>query len=170
MNSSFPYVPGQDIIMFDASGSPTIIIDQSCNKDLLSDKSYLCVARLQEAIIACDDQLFKKIYESEYIANAEICDFFKFEKVETLCYSLCQCTNKNEAARCIHADMFVRPCCCQNGKRYLAYLCAFNACLKDPAYYYNTNEVNPREIGKITDIMKYLILDGPLDLTYKHNT
>lgn len=168
-SNSYPYVPGQRMLTFDANGNPSV--STSVFDDLLTDTSYKIVARLQESIIANNFELFKKIYEEEYINNKEICDFFKFEEEHNNwwfnSYSLCQCSNKTEEPDRIHKYMYVRPCWCNNGKRYLAYLCAFNAGLKDPGYYYDTNPIDLTNNSKNTPIKKYLLEDGPLDLTYK---
>lgn len=166
---SYPYVPEQRMLTFDTNGKP--VAEDPLFEDLLADKSYIIVARLQESILANNYELFKKIYEEEYISNLEICDFFKFEEENNNwwfnSYSLCECSNKNEEPDRIHKYMYIRPCCCRNGKRYLAYLCAFNAGLKDPGYYYDTNPTYLTDKGTITPIKQYLLEDGPLDLTYK---
>lgn len=171
---SYPYVPGQRMLSFDANGKP--VAEDEIFSDLLTDKSYKIVARLQESILANNFELFKQIYEHEYINNSEICDFFKFEEENNNwwfnSYSLCQCSNKTDEPERIHKYMYVRPCCCKNGKRYLAYLCAFNAGLQKYGYYYDINPKNlPIKIDVCTFIdtfiKKYLLEDGPIDLKYQ---
>ena len=160
--SSYPYVPGQRMLSFDKD---------PLYEDLLTDNSYKIVARLQESILAKNFELFKKIYEEEYINVLGIVDFFKFEEESNNwwfnSYSLCECSNKTDEPDRIHKYMYVRPCCCVNGKRYLTYLCAFNAGLKDAGYYYDTNPIGLTDKAVNTPIKNYLLEDGPIDLTYK---
>ena len=62
---SYPYVPGQEVISFDANGK--IIVDNTYDgifDDLKEDKSYQTVMRLQSRIYAKDFEGFKKIYDS----------------------------------------------------------------------------------------------------------
>jgi hypothetical protein len=172
LKMSYPYVPGQEVISFDANGK--IIVDNTYAgifDDLKEDKSYQTVMRMQVCIYANDFEGFKKIYEEEYISNPEICDFFKFDEEEhnwwVNTYSLCECANKADEPDRIHRHMYVRPCSCANGKRYLAYLCAFNASFKEENYYYDTNPRHITEKPVLTNFQKYLSENGPLDLTYK---
>ena len=161
---SYPYVPRQEVVSFDANGNR--IFD-----DVKEDKSYQIVARLQESILAKNFELFKKIYEEEYINVPDIVDFFKFEEENNNwwfnSYSLCECSNKTDEPDRIHKYMYVRPCCCAGGKRYLAYLSAFNAA--EQGLSYDTNPIYSKTLKKpsVTPIQQFLLDNGPIDLTYK---
>ena len=86
-------------------------------------------------------------------------NFFKFEKASNNSeYSLCTCV-KSIVQR-IHPDMYVSPCNCIDGKRYLAYLCIYNAAFRS-SYYYNTNE-HFQDPCVNEQYKKYLIADGPI--------
>ena len=172
---SYPYVPGQQVISFDTNGK--IIIDNTYDgifDDLKEDKSYQTVMRLQNRIYARDFEGFKKIYEEEYINDPSIVDFFKFDEEEHdwwfNTYSLCQCINKDDEPHRIHRHMYVRSCGCSNGKRYLAYLCAYNtlrgSVTGEHEYYYDT-KLN-KSTKHVSEVQQYLLDDGPLDLEYTH--
>ncbi len=172
---SYPYVPGQEVVSFDANGK--MIKDNTYDgifDDLKEDKSYQTVMRLQNRIYARDLKRFKKIYEEEYINDPSIVDFFKFDEEEHdwwfNTYSLCQCVNKDDEPDRIHRHMYVRSCGCSNGKRYLAYLCAYNALrgsvTGEHEYCYDTSLNKSTE--RITNIQQYLLDSGPLDLEYTH--
>ena len=172
---SYPYVPGQDGISFDANGKA--VRDNTYDgifDNLKEDKSYQTIMRLQCCVYAKDLEGFKKIYEEEYINDPSIVDFFKFDEEEHNwwfnTYSLCECANKTDEPDRIHRHMYVRPCGCANGKRYLAYLCAFNASFKEETYYYDTNPRDIIENPVLTKFQRYLSENGPLDLTYKELT
>jgi hypothetical protein len=169
LKKSYPFIHGQQVISFDANGKVTR--DNTYNgifDDLKEDKSYQIVMRLHDSVYAKDIEGFKKIYEEEYINNTNIVDFFKFDEEEHdwwfNTYRFCRCVNKDDDPDRIHRHMYVRPCNCSNGKRYLAYLCAYNAQQDETTYYYDTtcNETNKN----ISDIQQYLLDDGPIDLKY----
>ena len=170
-SNSYPFVPGQQILTFDLSGNP--IVDDEHNEDLLTDISYQIVSKMQECIEKKDLVQFKKIYTEEYISNPSTCDFFKFEDNppywEYNTYSLCSCPNRHDEPDRIHKYMYVRHCFCTQGKRYLAYLAAFNAL--NEGIYYDTNPIYSKTLKKtITPICQFLLDDGPLDLTYEAMT
>jgi hypothetical protein len=134
-SKSYPFVPRQQLIELDQNDC--VIINENTDLDLIEDKSYLVAMRLHESVCKNDFNKFKKIYETEYM-NPDIVDFFKFEKeTDAAKYSGCTCA-KGTVQR-IHPDMYVRPCNCINGKRYLAYLCVYNTAYCC-SYYYNTNK------------------------------
>jgi hypothetical protein len=59
--------------------------------------------------------------------------------------------------------MSSRPCCCANGKRYLAYLCAFN----QGKFNHFDMHYKFKDSDKTTPIKEYLLSDGPIDLIYR---
>lgn len=140
------------------------------NIDISVSETEIVLLKLYDSITTNNLDEFKKIYETEYISNIEVCDYFRFEDennnwwVNT--YSLCTCSNKYAEPEHIHRNMNTRRCNCVNGKRYLAYLSAFNAQLG--CICYDTNP-NPKLLdlpAVNTTIQSYLLQDGPIDLTY----
>jgi hypothetical protein len=167
-SNSYPFVPGQNMITFNLEGNA--VTDDDHNEDLLTDMSYQVVAKMQDCIDKKDLDKYKQLYTEEYISNPVICDFFKFEDnspYEThSIYSLCTCSNRHDEPSKIHTYMYVRACNCVEGKRYLAYLAAFNALTE--GIYYDTNPKYLIPLNKpITPICQFLLDDGPLDLTYQ---
>jgi hypothetical protein len=168
-SNSYPFVPGQRMLHFDLEGNA--ITDHPENYDLLTNISYQIVAKMQECIEKRDLAQFKKLYTEEYIDNPAITDFFKFEDNppywEHNTYSLCVCGNREDETSKIHKYMYVRPCCCAGGKRYLAYLSAFNA--GEQGLSYDTNPIYSKTLKKpsVTPIQQFLLDNGHIDLTYK---
>lgn len=166
--NSYPFVPGQDMIAFNLEGNA--VTDHPENNDLLTDMSYQVVAKMQDCIDKKDLDKYKQLYTEEYISNPAICDFFKFEDnppygIHSI-YSLCSCSNRHEEPSKMHTYMYVRPCYCVEGKRYLAYLAAFNALTE--GIYYDTNPIYSTTLKKmVTPICQFLLDCGPLDLTYQ---
>ena len=159
------------MITFDLEGNA--FVDDPENNDLLTDTSYQVVAKMQDCIEKKDLDRFKQLYTEEYISNPAICDFFKFEDRpphwEYNRYSLCTCETENRASEPykIHKYMYVRPCNCSGGKRYLAYLTAYYSL--EPGLYMDmdTSIINSNKSASITLIQQFLLDDGPIDLTYK---
>ncbi len=164
LTKSYPFIPGLEVFTFDANGK--MMIDESF-KDLKEDKSYQKARQLYERIYAKDLDGFIKIY-IEYVNDPSISDFFKHDEEEHdfwfHSYPYCRCVTRDDEPERIHRHMYVRQCNCSNGKRYLAYLCAYNAQQDETTYYYDTscNESNKN----ISDIQQYLLDDGPIDLKY----
>ena len=129
------------------------------------------VSRLQESILDNNFEEFKKIYETEYIHDPAICDYFNYEDennnnwVNT--YSLCICPNKETEPEHVHKNMNNRQCNCANGKRYLTYLCVFNVQLGCICYDTNPSIYNIKDKHTNTKFTSYLLQDGPIDLTYE---
>ena len=172
-SNSYPFVPGQCMLTF-VNG--TAIVDDEINNDLLSDLSYQLVSKMQDSINTNNLEKFKQMYTEEYISNPDICDFFKFDDENNNwwfnSYSLCCCSNKEDEPDRIHRHMYVRPCNCSNGKRYLAYLSAFNYSHRvELGYCYDTNpkcSKSSKPTSKhATSIQQFLLNDGPIDLTYE---
>lgn len=171
--NSYPFVKGQDMLSFDSEGNP--VINDPLNIDLLTDISYQTVAKLQSSICSNNFKKFKQLYTEEYINRPDCCDFFKFEDRpphwEYNRYSLCTCETENRASEPykIHKYMYVRPCNCSGGKRYLAYLTAYYSL--EPGLYMDmdmdTSIINSNKSASITPIQQFLLDDGPIDLTYK---
>lgn len=169
-NNSYPYpfVPGQQLLSFDLSGNA--IVDDPGNEDLITDTSYQVIAKMQECIDQKDLVQYQQLYTEEYINNPAICDFFKFEDNPpywNYCtYPLCSCSNRHDDPTKIHKHMYVRPCYCSGGKRYLAYLAAFNTL--NEGIYYDTNPIYSKTLKKtVTPICQFLLDDGLIDLTYE---
>ena len=166
-SNSYPFVPEQGMLSFDLEGNP--VVDDTQNNDLLTDISYQIVAKLNGSICSGKFEKFKQLYTEEYIANPDICDFFKFEDNPPhwhhSSYSLCNCVNREDETTRIHKYMYVRRCNCPNGKRYLAYLTAHYSL--EPGLYYDTNSFDNIKNECITPIQQFLLDDGPIDLTYK---
>lgn len=159
---STPFIAGQRLIAFDENGQ---MIKENEDESLsLEDKSYQVVQSLHRCIVSNDLENFKLIYETQYISDPTVSDYFHFGDQgpydEYNTYSLCSCENRYDEPEYINKFMSIRPCCCVNGKRYLAYLCAFNAGV---ANYFHTQY--PIE-NAITPIKKYLLEDGPIDLNH----
>jgi len=170
---SFPYISKKRVINFNTTNNLSV------NTDLLTNNSYDVVSRLHKSILCNNFEEFKNIYITEYLYNPEICDYFKYEDennnwwVNT--YSLCECVNKEDEPVHIHKNMNTRQCNCINGKRYLAYLCAFNMPLG--CICYDTNPVNLKPLVNLNpqvnldssineEIKHYLLKCGPIDLSY----
>ncbi len=134
------------------------------------NKSVAVVSRLQDSIISRDLPLFEKIYSTEYLYDPEVFDEFRFEDENNNnwfnTYSLCTCENKKDEPMRIHRHMNVRKCNCINGKRYLAYLMAYNIGVGSICYDTNCKNVKQNEDAPL-DIRWYLIKNGPIDLTYE---
>jgi hypothetical protein len=166
-SNSYPYIPEQDMLSFDPSGNP--LINDPQNNDLLTDFSYQTVAKLHNSICSGNFDKFKQLYTEEYINNSNICDFFKFEDNppywEYSTYSLCTCKNRATHPYKIHQYMYVRPCHCSGGKRYLAYLTAHYSL--EPGLYNDTNSCEVLKTKSITPIQQFLLDEGAIDLTYK---
>jgi hypothetical protein len=167
-NNSYPFVPGQQLLSFDLEGNA--FVDDLENEDLKTDTSYQVVAKMQDCIEKKDLDKYKQLYTEEYISNPAICDFFKFEDSppywEYCIYPLCSCSNRHEDPTKIHKYMYVRPCYCSGGKRYLAYLAAFNTL--NEGIYYDTNPIYSKTLKTtVTPICQFLLDDGLIDLTYE---
>jgi hypothetical protein len=167
--NSYPYIPEQDMLSFDSEGNP--VVNDPLNNDLLTDISYQTVAKLHGSICLNNFEKFKQLYTEKYISDPSICDFFKFEDRsphwEYNGYSLCTCENQSTEPYRIHKYMYVRPCHCSGGKRYLAYLTAHFSL--EPGLYYDTKEIGVKVLKNetITPIQQFLLDNGPIDLTYQ---
>jgi hypothetical protein len=167
--NSYPYVYDQDMLSFDSEGKS--VINNSDDIDLLTDMSYQTVAKLSDSIRSNNFERFKQLYTEEYINTPDCCDFFKFEdrppRWEYNRYSLCACENIINISEPykIHKYMYVRPCNCSGGKRYLAYLTAYYSL--EPGLYMDTGIMICKKSASITPIQQFLLDDGPIDLTYK---
>lgn len=155
------YTLCQRVIAFDVNKNMRTIPEPE------EDESYTVVKRLYTSIIQNDFKSFKEIYEKEYINNPTICDYFKFGDIgpweDYSTYSLCDCINKNEEPEYINKYMSTRQCCCSGGKRYLAYLCTYNAGKNN--FYDMKFKLQNSDI--ITPIKAYLLNDGPIDFNYR---
>ena len=164
----YPFVPGQQLLSFDLEGNA--VVDDLENEDLITDTSYQVIAKMQECIDQKDLVQYQQLYTEEYISNPAICDFFKFEDNppywDYCTYPLCSCSNRHDDPTKIHNHMYVRPCYCSGGKRYLAYLAAFNTL--NEGIYYDTNPIYSKTLKTtVTPICQFLLDDGLIDLTYE---
>jgi hypothetical protein len=159
---STPFVLGQRIISFNEFGA---LIESKPSSEI--DLSYQVVSDLHTSVSSQNAKQFKHIYETQYISNQTIKNYFHFGDQgpydEYNSYSLCSCPNKNDEPEYINKFLSVRPCCCVNGKRYLAYLCAFNG---GKTNYYHTQHIQLSSSDVVTEIKEYLLKDGPIDLNY----
>ena len=101
------------------------------------DLSKRTVRRLTSAIKECNVDAFKFIYDHEYM-NHFICNCAKCEPIK------------------IHRQLYVQPCTCLNGKRYLAFLTAYNT-----TYDFIINPTN-KSIVKYRQMLDYIIESGPV--------
>ena len=170
MSSVNPYVPGQRIISF--STKP----EKQEEKDTKEkeDHSYNIVKRLHESIYANDFQVFKSIFENEYIGDPTVTDYFKYDEEEHNWwwsrYPLCTCA-ETEPTR-IHKMLNVSPCNWTHGKRYLAYLRAFSATIFEApstiTYDLFTKNGTRKPFPTVSDIQVYLAESGPIFYEYTH--
>jgi hypothetical protein len=157
---STPFVLGQRSIVFSENDGNQLLETPSEQQD------FEVIANLHKSVIAGDLERFVNIYETQYIYNDSICNHFLYGDQGPYDdyneYSLCTCENKYDEPEYINKYMSSRACSCINGKRYLAYLCAFNGGNHN---YYHTCYVFEGS-DKSTPIKEYLLQDGPIDLNY----
>lgn len=158
-NSAF--VPGQRILVLSDQNNGSLIDESPPNPN--EDKSYHIVAQLHKSVIEQNIEKFIEVYETQYISNDSVYNHFHFGDQSPYddfnTYSLCSCPNKDEEPCRINKYMYRRACSCVNGKRYLAYLCAFN---EGTHNCYHINHL----LDMSTPIKEYLLQDGPIDLEY----
>ena len=97
------------------------------------DLSGRTLRRLISSIENCLFDEFKFIYDSEYMCDPNIINFFEFNKCDAFSewnmYELCDCRSCCRGNRHCYDCMperlkknyYVKSCRCQNGKRYIAY-------------------------------------------------
>jgi hypothetical protein len=121
------------------------------------DLSKRTVRRLTTAIKECNVDAFKFIYDHEYM-NHFICNWFEYDELLDDCvwnfYPICECA-KCEPIK-IHRQLYVQPCTCLNGKRYLAFLTAYNT-----TYDFIINPTK-KSIVKYRQMLDYIIESGPV--------
>jgi hypothetical protein len=120
--------------------------------------------RLDASIDKCMFDDFKTIYDNEYMAEPNICNFFEFSEVNP--YHLCECTKYKVVQ--ISRNFYIKECRCQNGKRYLAFKMVFNAANR--AFSINFLKKVTDKIDVNIDIFQrmidYIIDSGPIDTEY----
>lgn len=155
--STRSFIPGQRVIAFDPNGQ---IIKEEVNVN----KSLYVIQSLHRCVVSNDFEKFKEIYETCYVSDPTVSDYFHFgdqgPRDEYNTYSLCTCENRHDEPEYINKFVSIRPCCCVGGKRYLAYLYAFNG--GKTCYFHTQYPVEDVE----TPIKKYLLEHGPIDLNY----
>ena len=157
---STPFILGARVLALSENSGNKLI--ETTPEDVAHD----VIANLHKSVIAGDLEQFVNVYETQYISNDSICNHFLYGDQGPYDdyneYSLCTCENKYDEPEYINKYMSSRSCSCINGKRYLAYLCAFNGGKHN---YYHTHHVFEGS-DKITPIKEYLLQDGPIDLNY----
>lgn len=153
---STPFILGQRVL----TNGPNGLFETSENS------SDSVVAQLHESVAAQDIDRFVNIYKTQYISDPSICNHFLYGDQgpydDFNAYSLCTCDNKYDEPERINKYIYSRTCSCPNGKRYLAYLCAFNG--GKHVFYHTNHSIEGSNIA--TPIKEYLLQDGPIDLNY----
>lgn len=131
---------------------------------LLLDLAGRTLRRLDASIDKCIFDEFKMIYDTEYMPNPYICNFFEFTEVNP--YHLCDCPDYNEAQ--ISRNFYIKKCQCQNGKRYLAFKMIHNAsCHAIGVDYYKSDKKNKDTLVDTFNCMIDHVIDsGPIDEEY----
>ena len=162
MSDLEPYIHQARKIVFNSNSN--LSLDSNIKKVNDSNK---VINKLNECIRLNNFEEFKKIYITEYLFNSKIHDYFKYEDENNNnlynTYSLCTCINNTVEP--YHKNMNIKQCNCINGKRYFAFLSAFNNQLG--CICYDTNPKNLEQSIIYTEIMLYLLKDGPIDLLYE---
>jgi len=173
MEETRTFIPGQRIISF--SKQKTETREENELKEEQDDKSYDIVKRLHESIYANDFQVFKEIFENEYIDDPTVIDYFKYDEEEHnwwwTKYPLCTCAETEPTK--IHKMLNVSPCNCSEGKRYLAYLRAYSATIfETPSTItydlFTKNHGKKKPFSAVSDIQIYLTESGPIFYEYTH--
>jgi len=167
-----PFIPGQRVISFSKERGGELQELEKQEED--DDKSYDIVRRLHESIYKNDFQVFKEIFENEYIDDPTVMDYFKYDEEEHnwwwTKYPLCICA-EIEPNR-IHKMLNVSPCNCSEGKRYLAYLRAYTAAIFETpstiTYDLFTKNSKKKPFPTVSEIQVYLSKSGPIFYEYTH--
>jgi len=159
MSTSSVFILGQRILV---PNNDNVLVEETHNAN--NDVSYQVVKELHKSVMEQDLERFVSVYQTQYIDDNSICNHFQFgdtspyEDFST--YSLCTCPGKNGEPHRINKYMYTRACFCANGKRYLAYLCAYNQGTR------NDYHIKDASLDQSTSIKEYLLQDGPIDLSY----
>ena len=143
----------KDVIQFIITYSP-----------LLLNLASRTLRRLDASIDKCVFDEFKMIYDTEYMPDPNICNFFEFTEVNP--YHLCDCNDNNEAQ--ISRNFYIKKCQCQNGKRFLAFKMIHNAAYHSICgnYYDRDMKKNDTNIDIFNRMIDYVIDSGPIDEEY----
>jgi len=156
MSTSSLFILGQRIL---AANNDNVLVEKVPNTN--NDISYQVVEELHKSVM---EQDIESVYQTQYINEDSICNYFCFDDTSPYedysTYSLCSCPGKNDEPQRINKYIYTRACSCANGKRYLAYLCAYNQGTR------NDYHIKDASLDQITSIKEYLLQDGPIDLSY----
>jgi hypothetical protein len=142
-----------------------IIIKYIYQKEDLSGRT---LRRLISSIENCLFNEFKFIYDSEYMCDPNIINFFEFKCdafSEWNMYELCDCRSCCRGnIHCYYCmperlkkNYYVKSCRCQNGKRYIVYsMIGKNIC-----------ESTSTSKDIIREMLVYVIDSGPIDKNYQ---
>jgi hypothetical protein len=129
------------------------------------DLSERTVRRLQKSIINGDFNTFKFIYDHEYM-QPNILDWFEYDEI--LCdsvwnfYTLCECPTCEPTK--IHRDLYVQPCMCLNGKRYIAFKFAYD---ETPECFVIHKTTKKQPTNDYQLIMNHIIDSGPIIVEHR---
>ena len=132
---------------------------------LLLDLAGRTLRRLDASIEKCMFDEFKMIYDTEYMPNPNICNFFEFTE-EPNPYHLCECNENNEAQ--ISRNFHIKKCQCQNGKRYLAFKMIHNAAFGTISVNYHERDMKKTDadVDTFNCMIDHVIDSGPIDQEY----
>ncbi len=140
------------------------------------------IEQINKSIENDDFELFKSLYQ-EYISNDKIYNYFSFgdqiasSAYDRSFYKLCTCLDKykSEEYFCkIHRHLYILPCNCKNGKRYLILHEAYqNFIEKNDKKNYHINYTikdlidDGYDLETFNDIfINYIKSDGEVDIEY----
>lgn len=153
------FVLGQRVLVPRGDNDGTLVEEIP---DANNDASYQVIEELRKSAVEQDVERFINVYRTRYINDDSVCNYFRFGDLSPYddfnSYSLCTCPGKSDEPQRINKYMYTRACSCINGKRYLAYLCAFNRGTH--------NHYHVKDDTVVTPIKEYLLQDGPIELSY----
>lgn len=143
----------KDIIQFIVTYSP-----------LLLNLAGRTLRRLDTSIDKCIFDDFIMIYDTEYMPNPNICNYFEFTEVNP--YQLCECPDYNEVE--LSRNFYIKKCQCQNGKRYLAFKMIHNAVNHAIGVDYHKRDKKKTDavVDTFNCMIDHVIDSGPIDEEY----
>jgi hypothetical protein len=164
-----------------------LIIQYNSHKLDLSNRT---IRRLINSIEKCSFHKFKFIYDLEYIDNPNIINFFEFDEFALspgsvwIMYELCNCRTccygNDYCNECMPERLrkyySIKECCCQNGKRFIAYNMIDNyikeSITTSAEAYAKTNKIKTNELDETTqknvlrEMINHIIESGPININY----
>ena len=123
------------------------------------------VRRLQDSIINGDFNTFKFIYDHEYM-QPNILDWFEYDEIlydsDWNFYPICECPSCEPIK--IHRHLYVQPCTCLNGKRYIAFKFAYDE-TREFIIIHRKNKKRPTNDYQL--IMNHIIDSGPIIMQHQ---